>query len=42
MHGDVFGDWWTPLEDELPEYQFALYGEDADAVLAEGHTGPLA
>jgi GNAT superfamily N-acetyltransferase len=42
MHGDVFGDWWGPLVGELPEFQFALYDEDADAVLAEGHTGPLA
>jgi GNAT superfamily N-acetyltransferase len=42
LHGDVFDDWWLPLLDELPEYQFALYDEAADAVLAEGHTGPLA
>jgi GNAT superfamily N-acetyltransferase len=41
-HGDVFADFWVPLLDELPEFQFALYDEDADAVLAEGHTGPLA
>jgi GNAT superfamily N-acetyltransferase len=42
LHGDVFGDWWDPLLDELPEFQFALYDEAADAVLAEAHTGPLA
>jgi GNAT superfamily N-acetyltransferase len=42
LHGDVFDDWWEPLLDELPEYQFALYDEEGDAVLAEGHTGPLA
>lgn len=24
LHGDVFADWWTPLLEELPEYQFAL------------------
>jgi len=41
-HGDVFEDWWTPLLDELPEYQFALYDDAADDVLAEAHTGPLA
>jgi hypothetical protein len=41
LHGDVFDDWWEPLLDELPECQFALYDEEADAVLAEGHTGPL-
>jgi GNAT superfamily N-acetyltransferase len=42
MHGDVFDDWWEPLLDELPDFQFALYDESADAVLAEAHTGPLA
>jgi GNAT superfamily N-acetyltransferase len=42
LHGDVFDDWWMPLLEELPEYQFALYDDAADAVLAEGHTGPLA
>jgi GNAT superfamily N-acetyltransferase len=41
-HGDVFDDWWEPLLDELPEYQFALYDDADDAVLAEAHTGPLA
>jgi hypothetical protein len=40
-HGDVMSEWWEPLLDELPEYQFALYDEAADAVLAEAHTGPL-
>lgn len=42
LHGDVFDDWWQPLLDELPEYQFALYDEEAELVLAEAHTGPLA
>lgn len=42
LHGDVFADWWTPLLEELPEYQFALYDDAADGVLAEAHTGPLA
>ena len=42
LHADVFNDWWAPLLDELPEFQFALYDEEADAVLAEGHTGTLA
>jgi hypothetical protein len=40
-HGDVFDEWWTPLLEELPEFQFAPYDEHADVVLAEGHTGPL-
>lgn len=42
LHGDVVDEWWEPSERELPEYQFALYDEDADQVLAEGQTGPLA
>jgi GNAT superfamily N-acetyltransferase len=42
LHGDVFEEWWTPLLEELPEYQFALYDPAADVVLAEAHTGPLA
>jgi GNAT superfamily N-acetyltransferase len=42
LHGDVFADWWVPLLEELPEYQFALYDDAADRVLAEAHTGPLA
>jgi hypothetical protein len=42
LHGDVFDDWWTPLLEELPEYQFALCDDAADVVLAEAHTGPLA
>jgi hypothetical protein len=41
-HGDVFDDWWSPLLEELPEFQFALYDDAADVVLAEAHTGPLA
>jgi GNAT superfamily N-acetyltransferase len=42
LHGDVFDRWWTPLLEELPEYQFALYDDAADVVVAEAHTGPLA
>jgi hypothetical protein len=42
LYGDVLGEWWGTLLEELPEFQFALYDEAADAVLAEGHTGPLA
>jgi GNAT superfamily N-acetyltransferase len=42
LHGDVFDEWWAPLLEELPEYQFALFDEDAGVVLAEAHTGPLA
>ena len=41
-HGDVFDDYWGALLDELPDFQFALYDEATDTVLAEGHTAPLA
>src|SRR5215213_10939648 len=42
LHGDAFDDWWAPLLDALPEYQFALDDDAADVVLAEAHSGPLA
>ena len=28
LHGDLHEDWWGPLLEELPEYQFALYDDD--------------
>jgi GNAT superfamily N-acetyltransferase len=42
LHGDVFAEHWDAVLERFPQYQFALYDEQADAVLAEGHTGPLA
>ena len=41
MHGDVLNRWWGHLDVDLPEFQFVLYDESSDRVLAEGHTGPL-
>ena len=41
LHGDVVGRWWRYLDEELPDFQFVLYDESDDAVVAEGHTGPL-
>jgi hypothetical protein len=41
MHGDVLNKWWRHLDEELAEFQFVLYDEAADEVVAEGHTGPL-
>ena len=41
-HGDVMNRWWGLLDEELPEFQFVLYDDDADSVLAQGFTGPLA
>jgi hypothetical protein len=41
LHGDNLNHWWGHLDEELADYQFVLYDEEADEVLAEGHTGPL-
>jgi hypothetical protein len=41
LHGDAFDDWWEPLLDAA-QSQLALYDEETDTVLAEGHTGPFA
>ena len=41
MHGDVLNSWWGYLDEELPEFQFVLYDDVRDEVVAEGHTGPL-
>jgi hypothetical protein len=41
LHGDVLNQWWRYLDQEIPEFQFVLYDEADDEVVAEGHTGPL-
>jgi hypothetical protein len=41
LHGDVLNQWWGHLDEDLTDYQFVLHDEDADEVVAEGHTGPL-
>jgi hypothetical protein len=41
LHGDVLNRWWGHLDKELPEYQFVLWDEAREEVVAEGHTGPL-
>jgi hypothetical protein len=41
LHGDVLNQWWGHLDEELGDYQFVLYDDKADAVVAEGHTGPF-
>ena len=40
-HGDVLNEYWGSLDDEFSEFQFVLYDEEADALLAEGHTIPF-
>ena len=42
LHGDVLNQHWGKLDQELPDYQFVLYDDETDEVLAEGHTAPLA
>lgn len=41
LHGDVLNAWWGYLDAELPEFQFVLYDDAEDQVVAEGHTGPF-
>jgi hypothetical protein len=41
LHGDVVNRWWSHLDEDLPDFQFVLYDEANDAVVAEGHTGPF-
>ena len=41
LHGDVVNRWWGYLDEDLPQFQFVLYDEARDEVVAEGHTGPL-
>src|SRR2546421_10609550 len=40
--GDVLNRYWSRLYDDFAEFQFVLYDEDGDVVVAEGHTIPLA
>lgn len=42
LHGDVANPLWRRLDQDLADFQFVLYDEGADVVLAEGHTGPMA
>jgi hypothetical protein len=42
LHGDDMNRWWRPLLEELRQYQFCLVDSDSGAIVAEGHTGPLA
>lgn len=41
-HGDVLNRYWGRLCESFPDYQFVLYDDAADTVLAEGHTIPIA
>jgi hypothetical protein len=41
-HGDVLNRFWSRLPEEFPSYQFVLYDEETDELLAEAHTIPCA
>ena len=41
LHGDVLNQWWPHLDEDLADFQFVLYDDAQDRVVAEGHTGPL-
>ena len=41
LHGDVLNQWWGLLDEELRDFQFVLYDDAADDVVAEGRTGPF-
>lgn len=41
LHGDVLNQWWRYLDEDIPDFQFVLYDDAEDEVVAEGHTGPL-
>ena len=40
-HGDVLRRYWSRLYEELRDFQFVLYDEDEDVVVAEGHSIPF-
>lgn len=42
LHGDVTNRYWARLYDDFPDFQFVLYDDEQDEVLAEGHVLPSA
>src|ERR671935_3058418 len=40
-HGDVLKRYWSRLYEDFPRFQFVLYDEEEDVVLAEGHSIPF-
>jgi GNAT superfamily N-acetyltransferase len=41
LHGDVTNRQWRRMRLDFPEYQFVLYDDASDAIVAEGHTLPV-
>jgi hypothetical protein len=42
LHGQMLNHYWAQLYDVFPDWQFVLYDPETEAVLAEGHTIPVA
>jgi hypothetical protein len=42
LHGDDANRYWGRLYDEFPDFQFVLYDDERDEVVAQGHTLPCA
>jgi hypothetical protein len=42
VHGDVLNEYWGRLDEDFADFQFVLHDEEADAVLAQGHSIPCA
>ena len=41
LHGDVLNRYWPHLDEDFADFQFVLYDEATDTILAEGHTAPF-
>jgi hypothetical protein len=41
-HGDVLNAYWGRLDEEFADFQFVLHDDEADVVLAQGHSIPCA
>jgi hypothetical protein len=42
QHGDVLNEYWGRLDEEFADFQFVLHDDEADVVLAQGHSIPCA
>src|SRR5262245_22876993 len=42
LHGEVPNRYWGRLDDAFPEFQFVLWDDEADEILGQGHSIPLA
>jgi hypothetical protein len=41
LHGDILNQYWGRLDQELADFQFVLYDDEEEQVVAEGHTAPF-